>query len=315
MKAVLIFNYNYSCTTGVYAKKALEKFDVETKILLPQEKEKIYDIKPDFVLAVDFGTHYILDVNYHPKALWLIDTHLSLICDETMAKSFDVIFVAQKEDYERLKKKFKYVYWLPLAGDLDYHGKKSLAKIYDIGFVGGFGSGRRKKFLLNLKKLYPNSFIGQTDCKDIGKIYSQSKIVFNYSIKNDLNMRIFEALISGSLLITNKIKNNGFDELFQVGKELIIFENFDDLIKKINYFLENEREREEIAYNGYQKALNFHTYDHRVKFILEKISKIERANFKDRNYTFLKIELKIKEILWIFIKILRRIKWKIQELA
>jgi len=311
---VLIFDRKNSCTTGQYVRKSLEKLGYMTTVLLPNEKDKILEIQPEFVLAVDFGTHYILDVNYHPKAIWLIDTHLSLICDEVMAKSFDIIFVAQKQDYERLKKKFKYIYWLPLAGDIEYHHKKDLEKIYDIGFVGGFGYGKRKKILMRLKKEFPNSFIGPADCKKIGEIYSQSKIVFNYSIKNDINMRIFEALISGSMLITNKIKNNGFEELFEENKDLVIFENWKDLKEKIDYYLRHEDERERIALNGYKKALNFHKYEDRAKFILEKIQELRKKIFISPNYKKLKFELKIKNVIWLFIKILIRIKWKIQEL-
>ncbi|MFZ8806386.1 MAG: CgeB family protein [Minisyncoccia bacterium] len=312
---VLIFDKNYPCTTGQYVKKELEKLGYNITVILPQEKNKILEIKPDFVLAIDYGTHYILDIDYHPKAIWLIDTHLSLICDETMVKSFDIIFVAQKEDYEKLKKKFKYVYWLPLAGDPEYHGKKNLNKIYDIGFVGGLGMGNRKKFLLKLKREYQNSFIGPADCKKICEIYSQSKIIINYSIKNDINMRIFEALMSGSMLITNRIKNNGFKELFEENKDLVIFDSWKDLKEKIDYYLKNEEEREKIALSGYQKAINYHKYEDRVKFILEKVEELKKEKFENPNFAKLKIELKIKNIFWIIIKIFRRIKWKIQELA
>ena len=308
---VLIFDKNYPCTTGQYVKKELEKLGYNITVILPKEKNKILEIKPDFVLAIDFGTHYILDIDYHPKAIWLIDTHLSLICDETMVKSFDIVFVAQKEDYEKLKKKFKYVYWLPLAADSEYHGKKNLNKIYDIGFVGGLGMGNRKKFLLNLKREYPNSFIGPADCKKIGEIYSQSKIVINYSIKNDINMRIFEALMSGSMLITNRIKNNGFNELFEENKDLVVFDSWKDLKEKIDYYLKNEEEREKIALSGYQNAINYHKYEDRVKFILKKIEELKKEKFVNPNFTKLKIELKIKSIFWIIIKIFRRIKWKI----
>ena len=49
-------------------------------------------------------------------------------------------------------------------------------------------------------------------------IYQNSKIVFNYSFKNDVNMRIFEALGSGALLMTNRIVNNGIEDILNPGK-------------------------------------------------------------------------------------------------
>jgi glycosyltransferase involved in cell wall biosynthesis len=313
-KVVLVFDKNNPCTTGQYVKKCLEKRGYDIKVLLPEEKNKVFEIKPDFVLAIDYSTHYIFDIDYHPKAIWLIDTHLTLLFDKIMAKSFDIVFVAQKEDFEKFSKEFKYVYWLPLAGDLEYHGKKNFEKVYDIGFVGNIGAGIRKKFLLKIKNKYSNSFIGIAECAKIGEIYSQCKIVFNYSIKNDINMRVFEALLSGSMLITNKIKNNGFEELFEIGKDLVVFENWNDLERKINYYLINEEEREKIALNGYIKAVQFHTYENRVEFMLEKINKLERENFVNVNYVKLKKELRIKSIIWRFIVYFRKIKYKIQEI-
>ena len=47
----------------------------------------------------------------------------------------------------------------------------------------------------------------------MGRIYSESKIVLNASINGDLNMRVFEALTSGALLVTDRIEN-GLDTLF-----------------------------------------------------------------------------------------------------
>lgn len=316
MKAVLIFNRNYSCTTGQYIYKELKNLGYQTEILLPQEKEKILKIKPDFVLAIDDGSHYILDINYHPKAIWIIDSHTSFICDKVMSKSFDIIFVAQKEYIERFKKYNPYVYWLPLAADPEWHGKQNLEKIYDIAFIGQLGIGWRRKLLFSLKKDFPHSFIGQADCKKIGKIYSQTKIVVNYNVNNDINMRVFEAMASGSLLITNEIKNNGFNELFQEGKHLIVYNGtYKDLKTKIEYYLKNNKERETIAFEGYKLILEKHTYKHRLDFILNKILEVNKnqVNFKD----FSKIQFKIMQLNlflnFLFWKIIYLRIWKFYE--
>ena len=49
----------------------------------------------------------------------------------------------------------------------------------------------------------------------MARVYSASRVVFNRSIRNDVNMRVFEALACGSLLVTNDLAENGQDELFQ----------------------------------------------------------------------------------------------------
>jgi spore maturation protein CgeB len=52
---------------------------------------------------------------------------------------------------------------------------------------------------------------------------------------------------------------------FENGKDLVIFEGKDDLLRKADYYLEHEEERRKIAENGYCKVKAFHTYDHRLR--------------------------------------------------
>lgn len=302
MKIILIFNKSLPCTTGQYILKALEKENEVYVFSSKDDFQKIYEIKPDFVLAIDDSSHYILDINYHPKAIWVIDAHTSFICDKVMVKSFDIIFVAQKEYVEKFKKYNKYVYWLPLACDPEWHSKQNLEQIYDVAFIGQLGRGWRKRLLLNLKKDFPNSFISSADCKDISKIYSQAKIVVNYNVNNDINMRVFEALCSGSLLLTNEIKNNGFNELFKDKEHLVVYDgSYKNLKEKIEYYLENEEERERIAKNGSELVLKNHTYKHRTDFVLKKILELKNSKFSDYSkfyYLLLKFCLFIRVIFW-----------------
>jgi len=301
MNIFLVFDKNQKCTTGVYIYKELKKLNHNVKILYPEEVRSNLSPKPDLILAIDYGAHYIFDVDFHPKAIWLIDTHLTLNCDKIMAEFFDVVFVAQKNNFEKLKNRFSHIYWLPLAGDLDYHGKKMTTIKYDIAFVGNLGRGTIKILMTELINRYPNSFIGRAPCDQIGEIYSSSKIVVNYSIKNDVNMRIFEAAISGSLPMTNQIYDNGLEELFEIGNEIVTYDGtLEDLTEKINYYLKHDSERNRIAENAYQKAISSHTYLHRVKFILEKIE--QNKNFivcycASKNVKLSRFRLKFNELI------------------
>ncbi len=43
----------------------------------------------------------------------------------------------------------------------------------------------------------------------MAQTYSAARLAFNRSIKNDVNMRVFEAVACGSLLVTNDLAANG----------------------------------------------------------------------------------------------------------
>jgi len=133
--------------------------------------------------------------------------------------------------------------------------------------------------------------------------YTRSRIVFNRSIANDLNMRVFEALASGSLLITNRLNDNdagtggrgdtekerhgewetrgegdtettapddnGQLTLFQDGIHLVTYADDNELCERMEYYLSHDEERERIAAAGRQCVLAQHTYAHRVQALLD----------------------------------------------
>ena len=107
-------------------------------------------------------------------------------------------------------------------------------------------------------------------------------------------MRVFEATASGTLLITNRIKNNGFEELFENNKHLVVYDgSYKDLKEKIDYYLKNNEEREKISQEGYRLILEKHTYKHRADFILSKILEISKGEINFKNLS--KLQFKILE--------------------
>lgn len=84
-----------------------------------------------------------------------------------------------------------------------------------------------------------------------------------------LNARTFEiAGIGGFQMIHWR---PGLGQLFEDGKEIISFKNFDELIKKINYFLELPNERNAIANAGQSRAYKDHIYELRLNLLIDTI--------------------------------------------
>lgn len=77
------------------------------------------------------------------------------------------------------------------------------------------------------------------------------------------NMRLFEATGVGALLMTEAAPN--LPKLFEPGREVVAYDDADDLVEKARYYLENEREREEIASAGQRRTLGEHTYRVRIE--------------------------------------------------
>ena len=92
---------------------------------------------------------------------------------------------------------------------------------------------------------------------------------------NDINMRVFEALGCGSLLVTNDLSDNGQAELFRDGVHLAAYRDAEELVDKIAYYLGHEEVRERIAARGRQEALARHTYGHRMETILRAAEALE----------------------------------------
>jgi spore maturation protein CgeB len=56
-------------------------------------------------------------------------------------------------------------------------------------------------------------------------------------------------------------------ELFIEGEEIETYKTFDELLEKLNYFLDNNSKRELIAKRGYDRVQKDHTYSNRLSSI------------------------------------------------
>lgn len=231
----------------------------------------------DLYFRVDHGDYKdVLPRTLKPSVFYAIDTHLKKPFKKIrqQAQDFNIIFCAQKTALDELKKiKGVDAQWAPLGCDPDIHQIINTPKKYDLAFIGRdaqkFDRGRHLKLL---KANFPNIYIGDSPSSGISQIYASAKIGFNSSISNDINMRIFEVMASGCFLLTNRIKNNGFDILFKDGRDLVTYTTDKDLLEKISYYLSHDDERERIARTGAELIRTRLTYFHTLQRIFNYIA-------------------------------------------
>lgn len=211
-----------------------------------------------------------------PTACYLIDVHLGKWRHE-VAKFFDGVFVAQKDYVPVFRDTVGHdqVYWLPLAAAADVHRMHCVERTLDVGFVGNVsrahGPTARVRRLKLLENRYQTNDFYQGYLPDqVGRVYSESRIVFNTSIAGDVTMRVFEGTACGALLLTDSVAN-GLEDLFELGHEIVVFQDDQDLIDKIDYYLSHPEEREQIARAGYERTVSCHTYQHRVQSMVDQI--------------------------------------------
>jgi glycosyltransferase involved in cell wall biosynthesis len=130
-----------------------------------------------------------------------------------------------------------------------------------------FGYGLKKSFLPFFTSPLWLSYGGERWGMDMLKTLNNSKISLNFHIDVAQgfggNMRLYEATGCGSLVMTENTPD--MKELFEPGKEIVVYDSFDDLADKIRYFLSHGQELEDISKRGHKACLEKHGYDNRIK--------------------------------------------------
>jgi hypothetical protein len=81
-------------------------------------------------------------------------------------------------------------------------------------------------------------------------------------------MRIFEAMGSGAVLVTNKIESNGMEDLFKEATHYLNYSTENDLIDLIRRILKDPDLQASISENAKDVIIRNHTYEHRASEIL-----------------------------------------------
>jgi hypothetical protein len=211
----------------------------------PFYKEIGHFFATDKLMADWFNDNTEVKGHYIPAGVYDKEVYISDV-KEHPAKN-DVIFVGSKEYHPEWPYRPRLVNWLS-----DTYQDK-------FNHIGG------------------SSKFGTVRGDDLNRLYAASKIAvgdtlcINYDYPYYFSDRLFESTGRGAFTIFPYIK--GIEDNFEIGKEIVTYEfnNFDDLKDKIDYYLQNDLEREAIRQAGNLRTKNNYTYLHRWQVILERI--------------------------------------------
>ena len=104
------------------------------------------------------------------------------------------------------------------------------------------------------------------------KAYNLSKINLStslHSIFSGLPLRTFDIMGAGGFILTNYQPET--EELFEIGKEIIVYHNFEEMAELAKFFLSHEEARLSILLAGYERICRDYTYPVAVKKILDSV--------------------------------------------
>lgn len=129
-------------------------------------------------------------------------------------------------------------------------------------------------------ELYPESVYDFVSDETLINLYSQSHICLGFlevydqhdpsrCVLRHLHLRDFEAPMCGALYCTGYIDE--LAEMFEPDREVLVYRDPEELTEKIEYYLRNPQDAENIRKAGYRRALNDHTYHKRFEQLFKTV--------------------------------------------
>lgn len=260
-------------------------------------------VKPDLVISF---AAYILTVDVlqkmkdSKKVLWIYDSIRRLPQIYPSLKEYDIIYTYEKSDLSFFEKLGIKARFLPLCVDNTVFKpyQNNAEETVDLSFIGSMTS-KRIKLLKKIKQSFPEknlkfygryimtldywgrykrqhsnepSYLMNTNISfdESIKLYAKSKICLNFlqdQSKDGANMRLYELMACNTFQIVNW--NPYIEENFSDCVET--FKDYDELTKKIDYYLAHAEKRREYAKNGYLKCTKSETFVNRAQKIIDDV--------------------------------------------
>lgn len=244
-------------------------------------------VKPNYLLilksmGIKTANWFPENVNNEPYSSWV----------KNNAKFYDYFFsfdsAVEEKNSPGSATKFIYLPFgvEPSAYETEATEKDLKKYSTNVCFIGALYPEREK--MLNSIKYFGLKIFGWKDWKnsslssfyggplsieDSAKAYRCAKICINMNLEpstRGVNFKTFEIIAAKGFEMSDYRRD--IDGLFEVGKEIEVFHNENELKNKIIRYLKNDSARNKMAQAGYKRLVKDHTLKSRVRQILNSVN-------------------------------------------
>jgi Glycosyl transferases group 1 len=239
--------------------------------------------RPDVIVAFDNSAPNIfvgLDETLIPTVFYSVDTHHHVNIHKYLAGMYDYTFVAQKDFIKDFHEVGQDAEWMPLYASryMDASNEKKFGAVF-VGNLDRKLNPDRVDFFEALKLKVPvYCWVGR-----YWEVFPYSEIIMNQTVKGDLNFRVFEAMMSGAMLLTEN-SGNGLLDLFTPGATLEVYEkgNIEHAADLINRYIGNLNLCRQIGAAGREEILAKHLPIHRAERMLQVMRGLKKKNSQNK---------------------------------
>ena len=235
------------------------------------------ELKPqtDIVMFLDWGRFDspYLDKALLPNAFWIQesgDDPQNFERNFPKSNRFHYTITPSKQSAEEYRNRGINAEWINHFADTMVQFPMNIESKYVAVTTRGFGNSEFLDYLTN----WAEGAVGNRNglnAEEHTKFLNSGLMVIQNSRWKEITRRIFEGMACGKLVITDRLPaETGLSEMFIEGEDIVYYDEMFDCIEKMNYYNENEEERERIAHNGMMKVLHNYTQIQIVDKLIEK---------------------------------------------
>ena len=222
------------------------------------------DTPTDIVLFMDWGRFDSkwLDKSLKPNSFWIQesgDDPQNFERNYPKASKFHYTITPDKVSAEEYRICGINADWVPHWADTAVQFPMNLEPQY----VAVTSRGRGGSAFLDYLTDWAEGAIGNRngmDAKEHTEFLNTGLMVIQNSRWKEITRRIFEGMACGKMVLTDNLPpETGLRDIFIDGVDIVYYDDMFDCIEKMNFYNENEEERERIAHNGMIKVLHNYT--------------------------------------------------------